>query len=76
MVTHAQNKLFTPVQIGPITLKDRIVMPPMSRLRARWPSGVAPLPNLSWMRSVFGLLRRRSLPQERDDCGYGPLASR
>jgi N-ethylmaleimide reductase len=40
MVTHAQNKLFTPVQIGPITLKHRIVMPPMSRLRAHWPSGV------------------------------------
>jgi N-ethylmaleimide reductase len=40
MVTHAQNKLFTPVQIGPITLKHRIVMPPHSRLRAHWPSGV------------------------------------
>jgi N-ethylmaleimide reductase len=40
MVTHSQNKLFTPVQIGPITLKHRIVMPPMSRLRAHWPSGV------------------------------------
>jgi N-ethylmaleimide reductase len=40
MLTHAQNKLFTPVQIGPITLKHRIVMPPMSRLRAHWPSGV------------------------------------
>jgi N-ethylmaleimide reductase len=33
-------KLFTPVQIGPITLKHRIVMPPMSRLRAHWPSGM------------------------------------
>src|ERR1700756_5729287 len=33
-------KLFTPVQIGPITLKHRIVMPPMSRLRAQWPSGI------------------------------------
>jgi 2,4-dienoyl-CoA reductase-like NADH-dependent reductase (Old Yellow Enzyme family) len=40
MVTYAQNKLFTPVQIGPIKLKHRIVMPPMSRLRAQWPSGV------------------------------------
>ena len=28
------------MQIGPITLKHRIVMPPMSRLRAHWPSGV------------------------------------
>src|SRR5215471_6869906 len=34
------KKLFTPVQIGPITLKHRIVMPPMSRLRAQWPSGI------------------------------------
>jgi len=40
MISHAQKKLFTPVRIGPITLKHRIVMPPMSRLRAQWPSGV------------------------------------
>ena len=40
MVAHARNKLFTPVQIGAITLKHRVVMPPMSRLRAEWPSGV------------------------------------
>src|SRR5580693_714223 len=37
---HIQKKLFTPVQIGPITLKHRVVMPPMSRLRAQWPSGI------------------------------------
>ncbi len=35
-----QKKLFTPVQIGPITLKHRVVMPPMSRLRAQWPTGI------------------------------------
>src|ERR1700746_2068686 len=35
-----QKTLFTPVQIGPITLKHRIVMPPMSRLRARGPTGI------------------------------------
>src|SRR5882672_7438395 len=35
-----QKKLFTPVEIGPITLKHRVVMPPMSRLRAQWPSGI------------------------------------
>jgi N-ethylmaleimide reductase len=40
MVTHARNKLFTPVQVGAITLKHRVVMPPLSRLRAEWPSGV------------------------------------
>jgi 2,4-dienoyl-CoA reductase-like NADH-dependent reductase (Old Yellow Enzyme family) len=40
MISHAQKKLFTPVRIGPITLKHRIVMPPMSRLQAQWPSGV------------------------------------
>jgi N-ethylmaleimide reductase len=40
MVAHARNKLFTPVQIGAITLKHRVVMPPLSRLRAEWPSGV------------------------------------
>jgi N-ethylmaleimide reductase len=40
MVTLARNKLFTSVQIGAIMLKHRVVMPPMSRLRAEWPSGV------------------------------------
>jgi N-ethylmaleimide reductase len=37
---HTQKKLITPIQIGPITLKHRVVMPPMSRLRAQWPSGI------------------------------------
>src|SRR5260370_24229124 len=27
-------------QFEPITLKHRVVMPPMSRLRAQWPSGI------------------------------------
>ena len=40
MVACAHNKLFTPVQIGAITLEHRIVMPPLSHLRAEWPSGV------------------------------------
>ena len=40
MITRTHNKLFTPVQVGAITLKHRIVMPPLSRLRAEWPSGV------------------------------------
>jgi N-ethylmaleimide reductase len=40
MVTRTHNKLFTPVQVGAISLTHRIVMPPMSRLRAEWPSGV------------------------------------
>jgi N-ethylmaleimide reductase len=40
MDARADNKLFTSVQIGAITLKHRIVMPPLSRLRAEWPSGV------------------------------------
>ena len=35
-----QKKLFTPVQIGPITLKHRVVMPPMSRLRAQPGTGI------------------------------------
>src|ERR1700736_6768188 len=40
VITRTHNKLFTSVQIGAITLKHRIVMPPLSRLRAEWPSGV------------------------------------
>jgi N-ethylmaleimide reductase len=34
------SALFTPLRLGAIELKHRIVMPPMSRLRAQWPSGV------------------------------------
>ncbi len=34
------SALFTPVRVGAIELKHRVVMPPMSRLRAHWPSGV------------------------------------
>lgn len=40
MAMRAQKKLFTPMQIGPITLKHRIVMPAMSWLRAERPSGI------------------------------------
>ncbi len=40
MDPHVQKKLFTPVRIGPITLKHRVVMPPMSRLRAQPGTGV------------------------------------
>jgi 2,4-dienoyl-CoA reductase-like NADH-dependent reductase (Old Yellow Enzyme family) len=35
MGTEVEKKLFTPVQVGPIKLKHRVVMPPMSRLRAQ-----------------------------------------
>ena len=42
MDARAHNKLFVPVQVGAITLKHRVVMPPLSRLRAEWPSGVWP----------------------------------
>src|SRR5260370_799655 len=39
VITRTHNKLFTPVQVGAITLKHRIVMPPLSRLRvAEWRS--------------------------------------
>jgi N-ethylmaleimide reductase len=40
MDKHAEKKLFTPVQVGPLTLKHRVVMPPMSRLRAQPGSGI------------------------------------
>ena len=40
MGTDVQKKLFTPVKIGPITLKHRVVMPPMSRLRAQPGTGI------------------------------------
>jgi N-ethylmaleimide reductase len=39
-MTTTHNELLTPAQIGAIRLKHRIVMPPLSRLRAEWPSGV------------------------------------
>jgi len=40
MSTNGANKLFTPVQIGPTTLKHRVVMAPMTRQRSHWPSNV------------------------------------
>src|ERR1700722_11232721 len=40
MPSESQMKLFTPVQVGAITLRHRLVLPPLSRLRAQWPSAV------------------------------------
>lgn len=40
MQTRISNTLFMPIQIGKITLKHRIVMAPLTRLRAHRPSGV------------------------------------
>jgi N-ethylmaleimide reductase len=40
MATDVSKKLFTPIQIGPIRLKHRVVMPPMSRLRAQPGTGI------------------------------------
>ncbi|QHO75545.1 alkene reductase [Bradyrhizobium sp. CCBAU 051011] len=40
MDNHAEKTLFTPVQVGPLTLKHRVVMPPMSRLRAQPGTGI------------------------------------
>jgi N-ethylmaleimide reductase len=34
------NKLFTPVQIGPITLKHRVVMAPLTRSRSQQPGDI------------------------------------
>jgi N-ethylmaleimide reductase len=44
----ARNTLFTPVRIGAITLKPCVVMPPLSRLRAQWPSGAPSDLNLEY----------------------------
>jgi len=44
----ARTSLFTPAQMGAITLKHRVVMPPLSRLRAQWPSGVPSALNLEY----------------------------
>jgi N-ethylmaleimide reductase len=40
----------SPIQVGAITLKHRVVMPPLSRLRAEWPSGVPSDLNLEYYR--------------------------
>jgi N-ethylmaleimide reductase len=40
MTVKTDKKLFTPFQIGAISLKHRVVLPPMSRLRGHWPSAV------------------------------------
>jgi N-ethylmaleimide reductase len=40
MKTTAERKLFTPVQIGPITLKHRVVMAPLTRSRSQQPGDI------------------------------------
>jgi N-ethylmaleimide reductase len=40
MAMSGQKKLFTPVSLGAFTLKHRVMLPPLSRLRAQWPSAV------------------------------------
>jgi N-ethylmaleimide reductase len=50
MDARVHNKLFVPIQVGAITLKHRVVMPPLSRLRAEWPSGVPSDLNLEYYR--------------------------
>ncbi len=35
------NKLFTPIQLGPFTLKNRIVLPPLTRSRSSQPGNIA-----------------------------------
>ena len=46
MVTLARNELFAPVQIGVITLKYRVVIPPLCRLRAEWRAMPATTPTI------------------------------
>jgi len=40
VIKTASTHLFTPVQLGAVALKHRVVMPALSRLRAHWPSAV------------------------------------
>ncbi len=39
-MTNAESKLFTPVQIGPLTLKHRVVMAPLTRSRSEQPGDI------------------------------------
>jgi len=40
VIANAHEKLFTPVQIGPISLSHRVVMAPMTRQRSEQPGNV------------------------------------
>ena len=40
MSIQSSKKLFSPLKVGDITLNHRIVMPPISRLRANWPNAI------------------------------------
>jgi N-ethylmaleimide reductase len=40
MLTITERKLFTPVQIGPISLKHRVVMAPLTRSRSQQPGDI------------------------------------
>jgi 2,4-dienoyl-CoA reductase-like NADH-dependent reductase (Old Yellow Enzyme family) len=52
MGTDVQKTLFTPLQVGPVTLKHRVVMPPMSRLRAQPGTGIRATCNSNIILSV------------------------
>ncbi len=40
MLTTAERKLFTPMQIGPVALKHRVVMAPFTRSRSQQPGDI------------------------------------
>ena len=42
MKSHDHQKLFSPTQIGPITLSHRVVMAPLTRSRSLQPGGFEP----------------------------------
>jgi N-ethylmaleimide reductase len=40
MTTSATQKLFTPVQVGPLSLSHRVVMAPLTRSRSQQPGDI------------------------------------
>jgi N-ethylmaleimide reductase len=53
MATIREKKLFSPVQIGPISLHHRVVMAPLTRSRSQQPGDIRKRPVQPVLQSVL-----------------------
>lgn len=64
--------LFSPLQLGPLTLPNRIIMPPMTRMRARMPGNIPWELNAEYyrQRASAGLIITEGTPVSPRGHGY------
>ncbi len=69
---HDSNNLFSPIQVGPYTLKNRMVMAPMTRDRAAAPDNVPQAMNILYytQRASAGLIITEGSQVSQQGMGY------